>query len=301
MLTVLAASQAQGSKSGTCAGFSYDAAFSRNIGWVTPEEQQTLRGKRVAIAGMGGVGGIHAVTLARLGIGAFSVADFDHFDIVNFNRQIGATVSTLQEPKVSVMAEQVRNINPEVDLRAFPDGVTDENIDAFLEGVDMFVDGFDFFVLGMRRKVFAKCRELGIPAVTAAPLGMGTAYLCFTPDGMSFEDYFQFEGEDELHQYFKFLLGLAPSALHRHSLVDTSQLNLKEERGPSTAAGCQLAAGVVGAQAIKLLLGRGPLKPAPWYHHFDAYEGKFVTKRLPSGNGNFFQKLRLKKTMQQFT
>ncbi|KZL05355.1 tRNA threonylcarbamoyladenosine dehydratase [Pseudovibrio axinellae] len=299
-MTVLASTQGHETSPLAGSGFSYDAAFSRNIGWVTEEEQQLLRKKRVAIAGMGGVGGIHAVTLARMGIGAFSVADFDHFDIVNFNRQIGANVQTLQKPKVSVMAEQVRNINPEVDLRTFPDGVTDENVDAFLEGVDMFVDGFDFFVLGMRRKVFARCRELGIPAVTAAPLGMGTAYLCFTPDGMSFEDYFRFEGENELHQYFKFLLGLAPSGLHQHSLVDSSRLNLKEERGPSTSAGCQLAAGVVGAQAIKLLLGRGPLKPAPWYHHFDAYEGKFVTKRLPSGNGSFLQRLKLKKIMKEF-
>ncbi|GHB41977.1 hypothetical protein GCM10007094_33980 [Pseudovibrio japonicus] len=299
-MTVLAASQVQESSTDGCAGFSYDAAFSRNIGWVTREEQQKLRGKRVAIAGMGGVGGIHAITLARLGIGAFSIADFDHFDVVNFNRQIGATVSTLQEPKVSVMAEQVRNINPEVDLRVFSEGVTNENIDAFLNGVDLYVDGFDFFALDIRRKVFAKCRELEIPAVTAAPLGMGTAYLCFTPDGMSFEDYFQFEGEDELGQYCQFYLGLAPSELHRSSLMDSSQLNLKEERGPSTAAGCQLAAGVAGAQAVKLLLGRGPLKPAPWYHHFDAYEGEFVTKRLPSGNKNFSQKLKLKKMKEQF-
>ena len=47
--------------------FSYDEAFSRNIGWVTEAEQQALRGKRVAIAGLGGVGGVHFLTLARLG------------------------------------------------------------------------------------------------------------------------------------------------------------------------------------------------------------------------------------------
>ena len=47
--------------------FNYDKAFSRNIGWVTEEEQQALRGKKVAIAGAGGVGGVHLLTLARLG------------------------------------------------------------------------------------------------------------------------------------------------------------------------------------------------------------------------------------------
>ena len=54
--------------SDTNATFSYDDAFARNIGWVTVAEQAALRGKRVAIAGMGGVGGVHLLTLARLGI-----------------------------------------------------------------------------------------------------------------------------------------------------------------------------------------------------------------------------------------
>ena len=71
--------------------FDYDKAFSRNIGWVTEDEQQRLRRARVAVGGLGGVGGVHLLTLARLGIGAFSIADFDVFDIVNFNRQVGAT------------------------------------------------------------------------------------------------------------------------------------------------------------------------------------------------------------------
>ena len=63
------------------AEFDYDTAFCRNIGWVTEAEQHRLRLKRVAIAGLGGVGGAHAATLARLGIGRFHLADFDSFDL----------------------------------------------------------------------------------------------------------------------------------------------------------------------------------------------------------------------------
>ena len=62
--------------------FDYEEAFSRNLGWVTPAEQQTLRSKRIAIAGLGGVGGAHLLTLARLGIGRFHLADFDRFNAV---------------------------------------------------------------------------------------------------------------------------------------------------------------------------------------------------------------------------
>src|SRR5687768_16236474 len=88
--------------------FEYATAFSRNLGWVTEFEQAALGRKRVAIAGMGGVGGLHLLTLVRLGIGRFRIADFDHFELANFNRQAGAGMSTLGQPKVEVMAGMAR-------------------------------------------------------------------------------------------------------------------------------------------------------------------------------------------------
>src|ERR1700689_1281247 len=86
------------------AGFSYAEAFDRNLGWFTDYEQQALRTKTIAIAGMGGVGGLHLLTLARLGIANFKIADLDSFETANFNRQIGATVSTLNHAKVEVLS-----------------------------------------------------------------------------------------------------------------------------------------------------------------------------------------------------
>jgi tRNA A37 threonylcarbamoyladenosine dehydratase len=80
--------------------FEYDTAFSRNIGWVTMAEQQR---PHIAIAGMG-CRGAHLLTLARLGIGRFSVADLGHFRVENFNRQTGALLSTIGQAKVDVMS-----------------------------------------------------------------------------------------------------------------------------------------------------------------------------------------------------
>src|SRR5947209_19614034 len=90
--------------------FSYDTAFSRNLGWLTEWEQQALRYKRIAIAGMGGVGGFHLLTLVRFGVGAFNIADGDAFELVNFNRQAGATLHSIGHSKVSVMADSARQI-----------------------------------------------------------------------------------------------------------------------------------------------------------------------------------------------
>src|SRR5262245_6453623 len=117
------------------AEFSYEQAFSRNVGWVTASEQQLLRGKCVAIAGLGGVGGAHLLTLTRLGIGAFHIADFDSFDIVNFNRQAGAMTHSLGRRKTEVLSQMARAINPELNVTVFEQGVTDDNVDSFLHGV----------------------------------------------------------------------------------------------------------------------------------------------------------------------
>ena len=273
-------------------GFDYGEAFSRNIGWLTEWEQSVLKYKTVAIAGMGGVGGIYLQTLTRLGIGGFHIADLDRFELANFNRQVGARMSTIGQSKVDVMARDARDINPDVRIRPFPDGVTAENIDDFLEGVDVFVDGFDFFEIGVRRLVFARCRELGIPAVTSAPVGMGAAYLIFTPDGMSFEDYFCLSGLPPEKQYVNFLLGVAPSGLHARYLVDSSRADLENKRAPSTIMGVTLCAGIVGAQIVKLVLGRGPVKAAPWSHHFDAYRNRLKRQYVRGGNRNPLQLLK---------
>jgi len=81
--------------------FDYNEAFARTLGWVTEAEQSQLRQRRVAIAGLGGVGGVHLLTLTRLGIGKFNIADNDRFELVNFNRQAGATVDSIGRPNVS--------------------------------------------------------------------------------------------------------------------------------------------------------------------------------------------------------
>jgi molybdopterin-synthase adenylyltransferase len=273
--------------------YSYEAAFSRNIGWVTGGEQEKLRRARVCIAGLGGVGGIYLLTLARLGIGGFSVADFDTFSVANFNRQAGATVSTIDRPKLDVMVEMARDINPELDVRRFDQGLTPDNLDAFLADADVYLDGLDFFALPMRELVFAACARKRIPATTVAPLGMGAALLNFVPGGMSFDDYFGFSGRTEEQQALRFLVGLSPAMLQMGYLADPSRVNLAERRGPSTIIAVQLCSGIAAAQVLKLILGRGDIVAAPWGLHFDAYKNRLKRTWRPGGHRNPLQRLLL--------
>lgn len=271
--------------------FDYSRAFSRNVGWITAGEQAALRTKTVAIAGMGGVGGVHLLTLARLGIGRFRLADFDRFDLANFNRQAGATMSSLERPKLEVMIEMARDINPELEIEAFPKGIDTGNLDRFLAGVDLYVDSLDFFAFAVRRATFGRCADLGIPALTAAPLGMGAALLSFLPGGMSFEHYFRWGNHDEEEMAVRFLIGLAPRGLHIGYLADPSRVHFGERRGPSTVMACQLCAGIAATEALKILLGRGRVLAAPWGLQFDAYRNKLVKTWRPGGNANPIQQL----------
>jgi hypothetical protein len=245
----------------------------------------------VAVAGGGGVGGVHLLTLARLGIGKFRIADFDTYDIPNFNRQAGATMSTLGQPKAEVMARMIKDINPEAEVQVFPNGVNRENLGAFLDKVDLYLDSLDFFAFDARQQTFALCARQGIPAVTAAPLGIGTAVLSFLPGQMTFEEYFQWGELPENEKALRFLVGLAPAGLHRPYLVVPSAVNLAERRGPSTIMACQLCAGVAAAEVMKILLKRGEVKAAPYGLQFDAYRGKLVRTWRPGGNRNPIQRL----------
>jgi molybdopterin/thiamine biosynthesis adenylyltransferase len=271
--------------------FSYEEAFARNIGWLTWQEQQKLRHKRVALAGLGGVGGIHLLTLCRLGIGKFHLADFDVFDLVNFNRQAGATVSTLGKDKLEVMIRQARDINPEVEIKGFVDGVTADNLGDFLDGVDIYVDGLDFFAIQIRQQVFAACAAKRIPAVTAAPLGMGVALLNFLPGGMNFNDYFRLDDGSEAEKPLRLLTGLAPARLQMGYLIDPSTVDLANRKGPSTIMACQLCAGVAATESLKILLGRGPVRIAPKGYHFDVYRNKLALTWRPGGNRNPLNRL----------
>ena len=270
-----------------------EEALSRNIGFISMAEQDRLLNATVAIPGLGGVGGIHLITLTRMGIGRFHLADFDVFEPANLNRQYGAKISHFGRPKLDVMVEEALNINPYLDIRRFPEGVDEKNLESFLEGVDVVVDGIDFFNFDVRRMVFKRARELGIHVVTAGPLGYSAAMLVFAPQrGMGFDDYFDIRDrmsiEDKL---LAFMIGLAPRAAHRH-YIDPRAVDLEHRRGPSLGAGCENCAATAAAEVIRIVLGHPGLRPAPHYLQYDPYVRRLHSGYLPLGNRNPFQRLK---------
>ncbi|MBU2454297.1 MAG: ThiF family adenylyltransferase, partial [Proteobacteria bacterium] len=287
----------------------YEEAFSRNIGLLTEFEQKSLANARIAIPGMGGVGGVHLITMTRSGVGKFNISDFDIFEAANINRQYGAKVSDFGRLKLQVMKEQALLINPFLEINEFPEGINKSNVDLFLKDVDVVLDGLDFFNFDIRRLLFKKAREKGIYVITAAPLGFSSALLVFAPDkGMGFDEYFNItKGMKSEEQYLAFAMGLAPRPTHA-KYMDFSKVDFKLKKGPSLNVSCQICSGIAGTEAIRIILKRGGIKPVPYYFQFDPYLMKLRKGKLFLGNKNPVQRLKtrivkylLEKNKKKFT
>jgi len=273
----------------------YEEAFSRNIGLLSESEQKSLADARIAIPGMGGVGGVHLITMARSGVGKFNIADFDIFEPANINRQFGAKVSDFGRAKLEVMKEQAFLINPFLEINEFSEGINRSNIDLFLEDVDVVLDGLDFFNFDIRRLLFNKAKEKGIYVITAAPLGFSSALLVFAPDqGMGFDEYFNIiKGMKSEDQYLAFAMGLAPMPTHV-KYMDLKKVDFESKKGPSLNVSCQICAGMAGTEAIRIILKRGTIKPVPYYFQFDPYLMKLRKGKLLFGNKNPVQRLKIR-------
>ncbi|MDL1967688.1 MAG: ThiF family adenylyltransferase [Deltaproteobacteria bacterium] len=269
-------------------------AFARNIGLLTQTEQDKLGNAKVAIPGMGGVGGVHLITMTRTGVGKFHIADFDTYNPVNVNRQFGARVPDFGRLKMEVMKEQALSVNPYLEIKEFPEGINASNIDDFLEGVQVVIDGLDFFAFNTRRLLFNRAREKKVYVITAGPLGFSSAMLIFSPhEGMGFDEYFNIiDGMTPQDQHLSFALGLAPKATHI-KYMDLSKVDLKSKAGPSLNIGCQICSGMAATEAVRIILNKGRIKPVPHFFQFDPFAQKYRKGKLCMGNRNPIQKIKM--------
>ena len=257
--------------------FEYGRAFARNLGLVNEQEQTRLRKTGVALPGLGAVGGTHVQTLARMGVGSFQLADPDAFEIVNFNRQLGAGLGTVGRNKAAAMADVALDINPEAKVTVFSEGILPGNISAFLSGVDVVVDGLEFFSIQARRMLPRACRERCIPVIVAGPIGYGAAVLVFMPEGPSFEAHFGIGDEmTRAEQLLALALGLAPGLAGD---IDPSRVDVGAENGPVLASACMLCAAAAATEVLKLVCRRGRLSTAPRGTYYDPYRGRTYNLR----------------------
>ncbi|RZJ44330.1 MAG: ThiF family adenylyltransferase [Brevundimonas sp.] len=120
----------------------YDEMTTRNLGFVTPEEQARLRGGAVFVAGVGGMGGACVQMLVRAGVGRIAIADLDTFEVSNLNRQLFAFIDTVDRPKADATAESLLKINPDLELRVLGRDWTDQ-LETLATDYPVIVNGCD--------------------------------------------------------------------------------------------------------------------------------------------------------------
>ncbi len=131
---------------------------------------ETLSSKRVAVFGVGGVGGYTVEALARAGVGTLDLIDSDCVCLSNINRQIIATRKTLGMLKVDAAAERCRDINPDIKVNTYPVFFLPENAEDFdFSKYDYVVDAVD--TVSAKIGIAQKAKELGVPAISSMGAG----------------------------------------------------------------------------------------------------------------------------------
>jgi len=128
--------------------------------------QKKLRGARVLVAGVGGLGCQLAVQLASMGVGFLRLADRDVVEMSNLQRQHLYGVDVVGYPKVEAAEMRLRNVNPFIDIEALPVSVNERTTSKLVEGVDIVVDGLDR--LTPRMALNRACIEHGVPYIHGA-------------------------------------------------------------------------------------------------------------------------------------
>lgn len=127
---------------------------------------ERLANASVAVFGLGGVGSFAAEALIRGGVGQLTLVDFDCIDITNMNRQLHATDATIGRPKVQVMADRCRSINPAAQIEPIQEFFTADNCDTLLDrGYDYVLDCIDHITAKLI--LIEQCRMKNLPIIAS--------------------------------------------------------------------------------------------------------------------------------------
>ena len=142
------------------------------------EKCATLRNANVVVVGLGGVGAYAAEMIARAGVGRMTIADADTVSESNINRQLIALHSTVGRPKAELMAERLRDINPEIELTVVNRYIKDEETYTLLDSAhfDYAVDAID--TLSPKLAFIKGCIDRGIPVVSSMGADISKTHHC---------------------------------------------------------------------------------------------------------------------------
>ena len=248
--------------------------FQRNIGLFTADQQMKLRNSSVAIAGLGGVGGITAERLARLGIGTLYISDPDHFEASNSNRQALSSSETYGKNKAEIFEGELLKINPQLNIRTWSEGVTKNNAISFVD-VDIVINAIEYNLLQYSVDLHKAGRDAGKTVLAGQALGYGATVFVFEPDGVTFDDYIGLPinaKEAEIRDFVVPANKFCPQMPQYVEAQLVEKIVKQEVHIPAISLGCMAAASLLLMAVISKILKIKELPAVPSYLTVDFFE-----------------------------
>ncbi|TLU61347.1 tRNA cyclic N6-threonylcarbamoyladenosine(37) synthase TcdA [Thalassotalea litorea] len=164
-----------------------------------------IQNAHFCVIGIGGVGSWAAESLARTGVGTLSLIDLDDICTTNINRQIHALTDTIGESKVEVMAERIRQINPDCQLNEIEDFLTLDNLSELLHpGLDYVIDAIDS--VPVKTALIAYCKRHKIPMITIGGAGgqLDPTQICISDLSKTYQDPLLAKVKNQLRRQHNF-------------------------------------------------------------------------------------------------
>lgn len=261
----------------------YNEIYSRNIGIITKAEQKKLQQSTIAIAGVGGVGGLLAERLIRLGVGRLKITDPGIFKKSNLNRQFSSSTLSLGRNKAEVVYEQLKNINPAAQIDVSNEGIkTDTDAIHFVQNCDLIIDQMDFGLFKESIWLQRAARQRNIFYLFAYAIGFGAIVVNFNPCGLTLEEYDNLSPNVELnnikniHVPLERIMPVMPSYAPATTHDILKKIDTIANLAPAISIGVGLASILAANEATNIILKRREITAAPKYTYIDLLDLKFV-------------------------
>ncbi|MGZ3691686.1 MAG: ThiF family adenylyltransferase [Pseudobdellovibrio sp.] len=236
--------------------------FVRCIGIMDEKDLSKIQNTSIAIGGLG-LGGAIFINLVRMGFEKFHISDPDTYDRTNINRQRLAKESTIGVRKDEALLKEALDLNPNVQVKLFPEGINRENVSEFLEGIDWVVDVVDVFALNEKLALNNEAYRRGLPVASCGSLGFSSAVIIFDQNTLSFAELTgmnpEFDYETNMTRFLQFLCPEIPGYMQEQM----QKAMTRSSHIPFVVPGVEFAAACATTEISKHILNLGNKICAP--------------------------------------
>lgn len=241
----------------------YRERFLRCIGIMDEKKLDVIRSTTVAIGGLG-LGGSIFLNLVRMGFEKFHISDPDKYERTNINRQRMAKESTIDARKDESLLREALDINPQVKVRTFPEGINKNNVNEFLEGVDWVIDVVDVFALEEKLALNVEAARRGLPLASCGALGFSGSVVVFGKDTPTFAELTGLDSslpfEVNIRRFAQFICPEIPEYMK----VQMDKAFNRTSHIPFVVPGVEISAACAVTEIAKHILNIGERVRAPY-------------------------------------